>query len=112
MITVVTARPEVKYLNRYVRDQLAAASASGPKKWYDVGLTLMGENSRNQLDVMKVDKHNTYERCEGMFNLWLERDPEASWNKLIAALKRNNLNTIADDLTKKLGIVIYKTLKK
>ena len=103
LITVVTARPDIKYLNRYVRDQLAAASASGPKKWYDLGLTLMGKSSKDQLGVMKIDKHNTYECCEGMFNLWLERDPEASWSKLIAALKLNNLNTIADDLTRKLG---------
>ena len=99
----MTARPGMKYLNRYVRDQLAAAGAGGPKKWYDLGLTLMGESSRNQLDVMKIDKYNTYECCEGMFNLWLEKDPKASWNKLIAALKQNNLNTIADALTRRLG---------
>ena len=102
-IIAVTDRPEVKYLHRYVRDPLAAAGANGPNRWYDVGLTLMGESSRNNLDIFKLDKRNTYECCEGMFNLWLQRDTEASWNKLIEALRKNNLGDIAKDLTKRLG---------
>ena len=99
----MTACPEIMQLNRFVRDPLAAAGANGPNRWYDVGLTLMGESSRNHLDILKIDKRNTYECCEGMFSLWLDRDSEASWNKLIAALRRNDLGGIADDLIKRLG---------
>lgn len=101
-ITVVTDRPGIKYLHRYVRDPLAAAGADGPERWYDVGLTLMGDSSKDRLDILKIDQRNTYGCCEGMFNLWLQRDVEASWNKLITALRKNNLGGIADDLTAKL----------
>lgn len=103
VITIVEDRPEMKYLNRYVRDPLAAASVNGPDRWYDVGLALMGQESKNQLDILKINKRNVYGYCEGMFDLWLQRDTKASWDKLIKTLRKNGLNDLADDLIKRLG---------
>ena len=102
MVTIGTDRPQVQYLNRYVRGPLCAAGATGSDKWYELGLALMGEGSRNDLDVMKIDKRNTYQCCDAMFALWLQRVPEASWELLINALKKECMNKIVDDLNTKL----------
>ena len=42
LVPIVTDRPEVRYLNRYVREPLCAVGAKGPDKWHDLGLVLMG----------------------------------------------------------------------
>ena len=98
----MTDRPQVKYLNRYVRDPLCAAGAVGPDKWFDLGLTLIGEGSRNNLNVMKIDQRNTYGCCDAMFSLWLQRVPDASWSQLITALRETAMDGIANDLTSRL----------
>ena len=98
LVTVVTDHPEVRHLNTYVRGPLCAA---GPNRWRDLGLILMGESSRNELSIIEYNhQSNISGCCDKMFALWLERDPEATWKKLIAALKDNHLETIASDLTK------------
>ena len=102
LITIGTERPQVRYLNRYVRDPLCAAGARGPDKWYDLGLTLMGEGSRNSLDVISIDKRNTFQCCDAMFGLWLQRVPSASWAQLIEALKEISMDNIATDLDNRL----------
>ena len=102
LVTIAIDRPQVRYLNRYVRDPLCAAGASGPDKWFDLGLALMGENSRDNLNVIKIDQRNTYGCCDAMFGLWLQRVPDASWSQLIAALKEISMDDIANNLTKRL----------
>ena len=102
LVTIVTDRPEVKYLNRHVRDPLCAAGARGPDRWFDLGLALIGEGSRNSLDIMRIDQRNTYGCCDAMFSLWLERVPGANWSQLIQALRGISMDNIADDLTKRL----------
>ena len=102
MVTIGTERPEVRYLNRYVRDPLCAAGASGPDKWFDLGLVLMGESSRNNLNVIKIDQRNTYGYCDAMFGLWLQRVPDASWDKLITALKELKMDDIVKNLEERL----------
>ena len=102
LVTIVTERPQVRYLNRYVRDPLCAAGARGPDKWFDLGLALMGESSRNNLDVIKIEQRNVYGCCDAMFGLWLERVSDASWSQLIEALREISMDGIASDLTKRL----------
>ena len=102
MVTIGTERPQVRYLNRYVRDPLCAAGVRGPDKWFDLGLTLMGEGSRNNLEVISIDKRNTYQCCDAMFGLWLQRVPTASWEQLIKALEEISMDDIVKDLTKRL----------
>ena len=98
MIAIVTDRPEVRHLNRYVRDPLCAA---GPNRWHDLGLILTGKSGKNKLDMIRIDqKHSISGCCDAMFALWLEIDPEPSWNNLIAALREISLEAIASDLTK------------
>ena len=98
LIAIVTDRPEVRHLNRYVRDPLCAA---GTNRWHDLGLILTGKSGKNKLDMIKNDeKQSLSGHCDAMFALWLEIDPDASWNKLIAALREISLKAIASDLTK------------
>ena len=98
LLPIVIDPPEVRYLNKYVRDPLCAA---GPNKWRDLGLILIGESNRSKLGMIKIDeKHGVSGCCDAMFARWLEIDPEPSWNKLIAALKEISLKAIAEDLTK------------
>ena len=98
LVAIVTDPPEVRYLNRYVRDSLCAA---GPNRWHDLGLILTGKSGKNKLDMIKIDqKHSVSGRCDAMFTLWLELDSEPSWNKLIVALREISLEAIASDLTK------------
>ena len=101
LITLVTERPDTVYLMRYVRDPLCA---EGPIIWYDVGRTLIGEGSINNLKIIKNNPQlSIYERCDAMFDLWKQRDTEASWNKLIDALERHKLNDLIKDLKERLG---------
>ena len=97
----VTDRPEVRYLNRYVRDSVCA---EGNTKWHDLGLILIGESGRNDLGIIKLDKkHSVFECCDAMFALWLQRDTQASWGRLITALREIFMEVLADELTKRLS---------
>ena len=94
--------PEDKYLNKFVRDKICAACASNPELWRDLGIELMGQESADKLDVMKVDYGNVTERCSAMFVLWRQTQPKANWNQLIQALKNVKLDTLADEIDKML----------
>ena len=89
LVTLVTHRPDAVYLMRYVRDPLCA---EGQTTWYDVGLTLIGEGGKLHLKIIKNNPQFTiFERCDAMFDLWKQRDTEASWNKLIEAFEKHKL---------------------
>jgi len=78
---VVDDRPQEKYLNKYVRDQVCLT-------WRDLGIELL-PNAGAVLDIINANKQNDLrECCSAMFKLWLEREPEASWRKLIVALNQ------------------------
>ena len=102
LVTIETDKPQVRYLNKYVRDPLCAACAEGPNKWFELGLILMGEGSRNNLNVIKIDKANTYLRCDAMFGLWLQRVPDASWEQLINGLEEISMDDTVKDLNARL----------
>ena len=62
----------------------------------------MGEGCRYSLDVISIDKRNTYQCCNAMFGLWLQRVPSASWEQLIEALKELFMDDIVTELNKRL----------
>ena len=106
-IHVVDARPEIKYLNRYVRGELSSACEGNPEAWKDLGVELLppGGSSIAALKTISANSHgNVIKCCASMFSLWLERQPEASWRQLIEALKATNLGNIAADLEKMFSI--------
>ena len=92
----------MKYLTRHVRGQLCAACASNPQAWKDLGMELMPD-AEAELGVIAVNSHgNVINCCSSLFKVWLERQPEASWGKLIQGLKDVELHTLAAQLERKL----------
>ena len=101
-LSVVDDRPHLKYLVRHVRGQLCAACESNPQAWKDFGRELMPD-SDVALSTIAVNAHgNVINHCSSLFNLWLQRQPEASWGQFIQALKDTGLDTLATQIETKL----------
>ena len=59
----------------------------------------------NKLDIIKYDHQNIAEHCcTAMFEHWLKRDVDASWSKLLSALRTVSvaLPVLAGEIEKKL----------
>jgi len=91
--TIGSDRPALKYL-RYVRESIAS-------KWYDVGLELLDQKDERALGIIKKNNAGNFsECCAEMMKLWLHRQPHATWNQLIEALKASGieLNNTASEI--------------
>ena len=72
--------PAFKYL-RFVRDLIA-------DRWYDIGLELLEQKDEKAVNIIKKNNAgNIAECCTEMLELWLNKQPNATWNQLINALK-------------------------
>ena len=66
---------------------LAEHATKIPKIWKVLGIELLGQESETTLNTISADNRGSVVACcSGMFSLWLERQPEASWKQLIDAL--------------------------
>ena len=84
-------RLSLKYLNRYVRGSVGL-------KWHDLGIELLDPDDVEELDKIKAQyPQDLNECCKAMFQLWLRKQPDASWNQLIEALRQPGieLDTLA-----------------
>ena len=81
--------PSLKYLNRYVRKVVA-------DRWHDLGIELLEVDDVKELDRIR-SQHSTNINvcCTQMFNLWLQKQPTASWNQLIISLRNIELIDLA-----------------
>ena len=69
-------------------------------RWRDLGLELVDSNK--VLKVIETDHPNDVDTCcRVMFEKWLEKTPDASWNQLITALNNIEMNTAADAISKR-----------
>ena len=92
--TIVTDFPKEIYFNEYVRDKVCGAGQSR-----DLGVQLLVDD--DDIAVLDARTRNMDDRtkcCSVMFQLWRERQPQATWRQLIDALKKVKLNTVANDL--------------
>ena len=96
-------RPHLQYLNKHVREQVGAKSAH---TWKDLGMELLGVGSNDALEVIKNSNSDVTDCCSAMFKLWLDRDPKASWEKLLQALKEIQLNFLATQIESKLQTAV------
>ena len=98
LIIIGHQRPSLKYLNRHVRKPVGS-------KWYDLGVDLLEQNDVNELTRIQSD-HPTDSTisCRKMFELWLDKQPEASWNQLIQSLRQPGIElfSLATDIEKML----------
>ena len=89
-----TDRPALKYL-KLVRGLIA-------EKWYDIGLELLEQKDEQAVKTIKKNPSgsNLTECCTEMLELWLDKQPNASWNQLIETLKTPgiDLNTAASKI--------------
>ena len=91
-------RPTIKLLNKLVKKSVTT-------KWHDLGIELLGDESLQALDeIQKNNPRDVSMCCTKMFQLWLERQPDASWRQLIQALREPNieLNELANTIEQKL----------
>jgi len=87
----LAARPSMRELNRHVISLVA-------KHWFDLGLELLNQEQERSLDRIERDgiANGVQWCCRKMFSEWLETsDNTATWEQLIAALKRISLNEAA-----------------
>ena len=82
-------QPALKLLNKHVRKGASS-------KWHDLGLELLEQEDEEILHKFKCNNPNNMDECcKEMFQLWLRKSPDATWNQLIQALKEVELNNLA-----------------
>ena len=97
---VVDDYPITKYL-RHVREEVCT---SGSEVWLDLGIELLDQKDVASLNAIKSDATKPLsERCSEMFKLWRERQPNASWRRLIIAMRRIRMDNLANDVEKLLA---------
>ena len=58
-------------------------------KWHDLGIELLDCSDVGELDIIEAEHPSDLNKCcTKMFNLWLKKQPEASWNQLMEALRQ------------------------
>ena len=80
--------------------------AKGAQVWKDVGIELLGGRNNDALDVIENNNSDVTNCCSKMFQLWLDRQPTASYRQLIQVLEKVKLNYLADQVKSKLKIPV------
>ena len=80
----------MRYLIRYVRGSVGS-------KWYDLGIELLHcEDDEDELDKIEFEHPRDLDTCcRKMFQLWLKKQSNASWNQLIEALRQPSIKLVA-----------------
>ena len=74
---------------------MCAACNVNTQLWKDLGGELIPD-AVTELNAISVQyRGNVVECCSSLFQLWLQRQPNASWKQLIEALKKVALNHLA-----------------
>ena len=82
-ICILGLKPTEVYLSRLFIEGYAI-------KWREIGLELNLTSA--ELDNIQVDHPNEVkERCRTMFKVWLQRDVEPSWKKLLIAMQNADI---------------------
>lgn len=81
------------------------------KYWKDIGVQLLKNEDCPKLDTIGLNfPTNNAKCCEQMFILWLDNDKQATWKKLLDALKAVDLITLADDIEKSMYVYMQNIL--
>ena len=58
-------------------------------KWHYLGIELLDSSDVEELNTIEVEHPSDLNKCcIKMFDLWLKKQPTASWNQLIEALRQ------------------------
>ena len=94
MLFVGYQQLSLRLLNRYVRGSVG-------RKWHDLGIELLDYNDVRELDRIEAENPTDFNKCcTKMFDLWLSKQPTASWNQLMEALRQPGieLGTLASNI--------------
>ena len=72
--------------------------------WLKLGVELLQDKDVAELEMIKINTTEINLRCSEMFKLWLNREPKASWRKLIDALKQIEQNKLVFDIENLLSV--------
>jgi uncharacterized protein (DUF1800 family) len=93
----------LQYLELELREVVLALKDVAGTQWYDIGLQL--RLSPSILDTIAAD-HQTADDCKRMMlRKWLQSDPEASWERLAAALTLTGHMTAAAVIRSQFSLV-------
>ena len=95
----------LKDLEVELRDVVVALKDVAGTQWYDLGLQL--QLSPSTLDTIAAH-HNVDDHKRMMLRKWLQSDPEASWEKLAAALTLIGHKTTAAVIRRQFSLVTTK----
>ena len=87
-------RPSLRYLNRHVMKPVGS-------KWYKLGIDLLESGDVEELNKIRSQYPTDIDTCcIEMFQLWLNKQPTASWNQLIDSLRQPgiDLNHLANEI--------------
>ena len=93
----------LKDLELELRDIVLTLKDVSGTQWYDLGLQL--ELPPSTLDTIAAH-HNVDDHKRMMLRKWLQGDPEASWEKLAAALTLTGHETTASVIRRRFSLVI------
>ena len=91
-----TRQEDLKLDGLELRDAVVALKDVAGVQWYDLGLQL--KLSPSVLDTIAADHQISDDRKRMMLRKWLQSDPEASWERLAAALALIGHETIATNV--------------
>ena len=93
----------LKDLELELREVILALEDVDGTQWYNLGLQL--RLSPSILDTIATDHQTTDDRKRVMLRKWLQSDPEASWERLAAALALIGLETTAAKIRSQFPLV-------
>ena len=93
-------RPTLRQLSGIKRTEAAGISS----KWRELGTQLL-DRYGYKLSAIQHDHQSVDERCDAMFEVWLEVKPDANWNQLIDALNEIGMNTAATNIKRKITTI-------
>ena len=99
-------RPTLKLLNSVVKKKVTS-------KWYDLGIQLLEDEDVQELNTIRNTCPNDAGTCcTKMFQLWLDKQPKATWKQLIEALRVPGIemNSLASKIEEKLASIIQGTI--
>ena len=92
--------PTLKLLRNILKPDTSGLAA----RWHDLGTQLLTGDTVGTLDVIKANHPNDVSACcNKMFVMWLELQPNATWNQLIIALNMIGMNVQAEKVIKYLA---------
>ena len=85
---------------RLLQDIMTADTTGFSTRWYELGLQLLEESTGVKI-LREIDydyPNNASRCCTKMFEIWLNQQPNASWDQLLTALDSIHMNSASEQI--------------